>query len=141
MDNIFLEVQDVQREQLMYLDAITLGEMDAALSEHNFTRMFCEENFGVSRGPPIRELNCLWTRTGRPPLWVSGQSSRGPAGVNVGRNISALPPFKPRFGYVSSFVTGQPSDGVMMKHIVSMGLPMARNRTITKASRPPVASA
>ena len=68
----------------------------------------------MTAGPPwIRELNCLWTQLGRPPLWVSGQSRRGANGVNVGRHVhSQKPPFCPRYGYPTEFLTASGEDAL-----------------------------
>ena len=122
VDNIFLEVQDVPHHQLMYESAHNLGNVDRVLENHKFLLQYCEENFGISVGPSIRELNCLWTRDGKKPIWVTGQSTRGPAGVNVGRNISRRPPFKPRFGYVTHYVSANRSGGAMMQLLSKFGL-------------------
>jgi hypothetical protein len=139
VENLFLEVQDVPRGRLMYTSAANLGEMDDELSKHGFARQYCEENFGVSHSPFIRELNCLWTQRGREPLWVSGQSRPGPWGsqhtVNVARDpMHKKPPFCPVYGYPTSFRTSNAGQGALLwrlEHLrlIASGPAVGSNKT------------
>jgi FkbM family methyltransferase len=124
VDNLFLEVQDVPEEDLMYKRSVTLGRMDMALLRRGFVRQYCEENFGVTIGPPIRELNCLWTRNGSAPIWVAGQMSGRTRrlGRAVGRNANtSRPPHEVLYGYVTRFNTTS-EEGAMVDRVRELGL-------------------
>ena len=76
----------------------------------------------MSVGPSIRELNCLWTRRGRPPLWISAQidGRRKHLGLAVGRNVSRRAPFgRPRYGYITRFVTAR-EPGAMATRVAAI---------------------
>ena len=66
---------------------LNIGELDEGLGRHNFFRQYCESNEGP---PEIREFNCLWTKQGRDPLWVSGRPQNSANAVQY--NVSKLRP-------------------------------------------------
>lgn len=72
VDNVFIEIQDLPGSK-MYRGAavLSVAEMDNRLSRWDFVRQYCEDN----RTPREREFNCLWTRRGRPHLWVTGRAA------------------------------------------------------------------
>ena len=110
----------------MYADhhgrgAPDVAEMDAKLAPLGFVRQYCEAR--VSRAGRCdvepgsfdlacdlqanncyhRELNCLWTQRGRPPLWVTGRPQ--PRGRPAVQNDTSMKPAFRRVEYVSPLRT------------------------------------
>mmetsp|Transcript_899 Transcript_899/g.3137 ORF Transcript_899/g.3137 Transcript_899/m.3137 type:complete len:300 (+) Transcript_899:89-988(+) len=105
VDNLFIEVQDTTKT--MYKDQVTLGGMDSRLHEKNFIRQYCEVNSGG-----IRELNCLYTRQGKKPVWITGRPQRGEPVVKL-----LKPSVNPNFmgvQYIDKFLTSNET-GVMVR--------------------------
>lgn len=106
VDNIFVEVQDVPKDdkKMMYFDSVgsrtsDLANMDANLEKLGFVRQYCETN-----SPRVREFNCLYTKQGQHPIWVTGRPQG--KGLAVNNDTSAAPKFKGTF-YISPLKTSR----------------------------------
>jgi hypothetical protein len=71
VQNIFLEIQDLPEKEAMYEGALDVASMDQRLRVRNFHRQYCEMN-----SPELHEINCLYTRQGSSPLWVTGRPQK-----------------------------------------------------------------
>ena len=71
VQNIFLEIQDLPEKEAMYEGALDVASMDQRLRVRNFHRQYCEIN-----SPELHEINCLYTRQGSSPLWVTGRPQK-----------------------------------------------------------------
>ena len=94
VDNVFIEIQDLPPEKQMYkgTSVVSIGEMDDHLARWDFVRQYCEDN----RTPREREFNCLWTKRGRPHLWVTGRQA--PENRNGRRHYGDVPSTAPGDG-------------------------------------------
>jgi len=100
VDNIHLEVQDLPSNTTsMYEGQLSLGGMDEHLRGSGFFRQYCEVN-----NHQIREMNCLYTRRGRAPLWVTGRPQQSLPAVKF--DMDAPPSFE-GVTYVAKFLTSK----------------------------------
>jgi len=114
IDNIFLEVQDLPHEKLMYKDSLNLGDMDNQLGSMGFVRQYCEENT-----PWVREFNCLYTQSNRQPMWITGRPQ--PEGSRSVKMDMQVEPSFSGVSYVSSLETTK-EPGALDGHLQSLGL-------------------
>ena len=94
VQNLFVEAQDIDVSNgglMMYNGAMSPGALDSRLGALDFVRQYCELNsFGFKGADLLREVNCLYTRLGQLPIWVTGRPQKGAV---VQRNLSARPRF------------------------------------------------
>ena len=118
VDNLFVEIWDAPLQG--YVGALNVSGFDEKMAEHSFVRQYCEENKPIiwnakqsnsgrsikhagggantssaveDSTPTIdgRELNCLYTRIGQPPLLAMGRGRKhGDFGPGVFHNATAL---------------------------------------------------
>ena len=104
----------------MYTDSerrpLDIGEMDTKLTPFGFVRQYCEDNMT----PGLRELNCLYTRRGREPVWVTGrplpQTKSGQAALAVQYDTAKRPRWPRQVVYVAPLHTASTPgalDGVL----------------------------
>lgn len=86
--NVFLEVQDIESGTTeMYQNSLSLGDMDIEMEKQQFFRQYCEANEMT-----LREFNCLYTRKGETPLWVTGRPQGSQPTVKY--DLENLPKFR-----------------------------------------------
>lgn len=116
VDNIFIELQDVAPGCSMYVsaDALNVSQWDARMRPLSFERQYCEVNTAQ-----FSEMNCLYTRTGKRPLWLTGRPQRH-KGSMLYENVAAPPPFTTPPHYVQDYERGV-HKGALYDHMRAFG--------------------
>eukprot|EP00930_Biecheleria_cincta_P055741 TRINITY_DN42019_c0_g1_i1.p1 TRINITY_DN42019_c0_g1~~TRINITY_DN42019_c0_g1_i1.p1 ORF type:complete len:452 (+),score=75.95 TRINITY_DN42019_c0_g1_i1:74-1429(+) len=105
VDNIFLEVQDLpsKHQKVVYDGSLNVEDFDNRLNKLNFIRQYCE-----FQNEELRELNCLYTRSGKSPVWVTRvpQQGRTRRGTSLEPRVDKKPPFA-GVTYVEKLLTSE----------------------------------
>lgn len=125
IDNIFVEVADGPVQ--WYVGALNLTGLDSKLGERSFARQYCEES-KVIRGTGMRELNCLYTRHTRPPLFVKTRTkdSKFAGGAAVYATAEEMARFASAPFVGAEALTTSDAGGALDAELHKLGLPFVR---------------